>query len=79
MATNAQQPAIPMQPIASTNIAEAGYDPATSTLRVRFMGGGLYDHYMVPEEVWAGLRTAASAGRYYATIIKNVFPYERVE
>jgi hypothetical protein len=79
MATNSQQPAIQMQPMASTNILQAGYDPKARTLAVEFVGGGLYYHYQVPEEVWAGLRSAASAGRYYRMVIKDRFRFERMD
>jgi lysyl-tRNA synthetase class 2 len=68
-----------MRPMASTNIMEAGYDAKTGTLRIAFMGGGTYDHYKVPEEIWAGLRSAASPGRYYAMNIKGRFQYERMD
>ena len=79
MATNAQQPAIAMHAMASTNIESAGYDAKTQVLAVQFMGGGLYYHYNVPEEVWTGLRSAYSAGRYYRMVIKDRFNYERIE
>lgn len=79
MATNAQQPAIEMHTMASTNIESAGYDPKTSTLAVQFMGGGLYYYSGVPEEVWVGLRSAASPGRYHRMVIKDRFNYERID
>jgi hypothetical protein len=70
---------IQLHPIASTNISRAGYDAKTQTLAVAFIAGGLYYHYGVPEEVWVGLRSAASPGRYYRMAIKDRFKFERVE
>jgi len=43
----------------SRALEEAGYDPATRTLRVRFRGGGLYDYADVDPEVFAGLIESA--------------------
>ena len=36
-----------MHSVVSTNVLDVGYDPPTSTLRVRFRRGGTYDYYDV--------------------------------
>ena len=36
-----------MHPAISTNVLDVGYDPRTSTLRIRFRSGGTYDYYEV--------------------------------
>lgn len=74
-------PAIEMHPMASTNIAKAGYDAKTQTLAVEFVAGGTYYHYKVPEELWVGLRSAASPGRYYRMNLRdnNHYPFERID
>ncbi len=37
-----------MVPVVSENVAFAGYDHATRTLRIRFRSGGTYDYVDVP-------------------------------
>lgn len=78
MATTPSNPNINMLPMSSTNIVAAGYDAPTQTLRVEFSGGGIYEHYGVPEMHWQGLRSSFSAGKYYAAHLKGRFNYVRV-
>jgi hypothetical protein len=65
-----------MHPVPSTNIAAVGYDKATKTLRIEFSTGKAYSYLDVPETTYLSLRSAPSAGRYFAAAIKNVFSYE---
>jgi hypothetical protein len=57
----------------STNLHSASYDSATSTLTILFRSGGLYAYDAVPPAVYAGLQSAASAGRYLNLWIKSRF------
>jgi len=36
-----------MHPVTSTNVLEAGYEPATRIMRIHFRGGGIYDYFNV--------------------------------
>lgn len=36
-----------LYPATSTNVLVVGYEPATRTLRVQFLSGGVYDYYGV--------------------------------
>ncbi len=36
-----------MRPVTSTNVLEAGYDPAAQILRIRFRSGGIYDYFNI--------------------------------
>jgi hypothetical protein len=36
-----------MQPVTSTNVQAAGYDPDAHILRIRFRSGGVYDYFNV--------------------------------
>ena len=67
-----------MTPVASSNLAAVGYDPATHTLRITFHKGGTYDYYNVPESVYRGLMSAASKGEYHHAFIKTSYPYRKL-
>ncbi|MEO4053411.1 KTSC domain-containing protein [Solibacillus sp. CAU 1738] len=60
-----------MVPVSSSNLASVGYDINTQTLRVSFIGGGLYDYHQVPTHHHQGLMSAISKGEYLDTYIKK--------
>ena len=62
---------IAMRPVASSNIAEIGYDMDSQTLGVRFQGGNLYYYKAVPEEEFEELASAASVGQHFLAHIKG--------
>lgn len=65
--------------VASSTIAAIAYSDATSTLEVAFHNGSAYEYYGVPRNLFEGLRTAPSAGRYLnAYIVKGGFAYRRI-
>ena len=57
--------------VSSSNIEAVGYEEATQTLGVRFMGGGEYHYFRVPETVYNGLLSASSVGRYFDGYVKK--------
>lgn len=65
-------------PVTSSNIVSVGYDHATSTLEVEFVGGAVYQYSQVPAETYVGLTQAESAGAYFAAEIKGKFEYRKV-
>lgn len=67
-----------MQPVNSSNIAAIGYDPETQTLAIEFRSGGTYEYYDVPEQVFQGLRSAASHGQYFQNNIRGRYRYARL-
>lgn len=67
-----------MQPVQSSNIEKIGYDPPTRALRVRFKGGGTYEHKDVPPEKHEALMRAESKGAFYAREIKGAHPSSKV-
>lgn len=68
-----------MIPVQSKQIVEAGYEPDTKVLRVRFLhGNSVYEYQNVPQDVYDALMAAPSIGSYHAANIKNAFPYSRV-
>lgn len=65
-------------PIASSNIAAAGYDPSSETLEIEFTNGSVYQYYNVPSSIYQAFLAAPSKGGFLAAQIKDRFPYARV-
>ena len=59
------------QHVSSSNIKAVGYDPATQTLKIEFLNGGLYQYLNVPESIYQGLMSASSHGQYFDQYIKK--------
>jgi len=57
--------------VSSTVIAAVAYDEATWALNVRFHSGKEYQYLSIPPDVYQGLLSAGSVGRYYNTAIKD--------
>ena len=66
-----------MQPVSSSDIRAIGYDADTSTLKVAFHSGGVYQYWGVPVSVHRALISASSKGRYLHAYIKNRYPGNR--
>lgn len=64
-------------PIRSTNMKEVGYDLDTNTLEIVFRDGGIYRYFGVPESVYDGLISAASAGQYFHRMIRDKYRFSR--
>lgn len=69
---------IEMVPLASSNLAAAGYDAETRTLRIEFQSGSTYDYSGVSQEVNEGLKTSPSPGGYFFRNIRDRYPTERI-
>ena len=63
----------------STVISAMRYNPGTSTLRIIFVSGLIYDYKNVPEKVYKAMKAASSKGSYLNQHIKPVYPYEKVK
>jgi hypothetical protein len=55
----------------STAIASIDYDEYSETLTVRFTDGRVYAYWNVPQEVYAELLYAGSAGGYFNSNVRN--------
>jgi hypothetical protein len=66
------------RPARSTNIAIFAYHAGSRILTVQFKGGGVYEYYDVPQQVFQAWTTAASAGRYHHRWIRGRYRYRRV-
>jgi hypothetical protein len=57
----------------SSALASADYDPITQTLTLNWLRGQSTTYDNVPQEIFEGLKDAASPGAYYHAIIKDQF------
>lgn len=67
-----------MRDVESSNIAAIGHDEATKTMRVRFKSGAEYDYHGVESTVFDRLVNAPSAGRFFATHIKDRYGFKKI-
>ena len=65
-------------PVASSNIMSVGYEPSSQTLEIEFGSGGVSQYYNVPQSVYEELLAAPSKGKFFASQVKDRFPYARV-
>lgn len=65
-------------PVSSSNISSVGYDPKTQILEIEFHGGRLYHYYNVPLEIYEGLMSASSHGKYLHQNIIDHYRYQKV-
>ena len=65
-------------PVTSSNVTAIAYDESTSTLAVVY-GNTEYHYYNVPINIFDGIRTAPSAGKYIdQNVKKSGYAYVRV-
>lgn len=65
-------------PVSSSNIISAGYDPGSETLEVEFKDRSVYQYYNVNAHLYDQFRTAPSKGQFFNIYIKNAVPFSRV-
>jgi len=64
--------------LASTSVASAGYDSATSVLEIEFSSGRIYQFDGVPKGVFDWLVRTPSKGSYVSRMINDHYPYRDV-
>jgi len=62
----------------SSVISHFHYDPASSTLRVVFVSGMVYDYKKVPEKVFIEMKKSISKGTYLNKHVKGLYQFEKV-
>jgi hypothetical protein len=63
----------------SSVVSAISYDPATSTLRIIFVSGRIYDYKNVPEKVFTAMKTAFSKGIYFNQYIKDYYQFDKIK
>jgi hypothetical protein len=64
------------QPVESTVIDAVGY---SHVLEIQFESGRVYQYYDVPEEVFQGMLSADSKGKYFNAHIRGKYQYREIE
>ena len=62
-----------MKAVSSSHISAVGYEPDSQTLRIRFTSGKEYDYANVPKNIYEGMMSAASVGKYFHANIKGIY------
>jgi hypothetical protein len=63
----------------SSVVAAIRYDVPSSTLRVIYVSGAVYDYKKVPEKIYNEMKTASSKGEYLNKQIKPNYKFEKVK
>ena len=63
----------------SSVIESMQYDPVSTTLRVVFVSGIVYDYKKVPLEVYQAMKNAVSKGSYLNKYIKGNYDYKKLK
>jgi hypothetical protein len=63
----------------SSVVANLSYNPLSSTLRVVFVSGMIYDYLKVPEKEYIAMKTSGSKGTYLNKFIKGHYSFKKVK
>jgi hypothetical protein len=63
----------------SSVVAAIRYDAPTSTLRVIYVTGLVYDYKNVPEEIYTAMKTSFSKGSFLNQYIKGQYEIEKIK
>ncbi len=63
----------------SSVVAAINYYTETSTLRIRYVSGAIYDYKDVPKEVYVAMKASASKGTFLRLEIKDKYAFERIK
>lgn len=65
-------------PVTSSNLVSVGYNASSQTLEVEFKNGGIYQYDEIPLELYTGIMSAASAGRYFHQNIRGKYQARKI-
>jgi hypothetical protein len=63
----------------SSVISTMSYDASTSTLRIIFVSGMIYEYKNVPEEIYFAMKTSGAKGIYLNQHIKGKYAFEKIK
>lgn len=66
------------KPVASRTVLSLGYMADDAILEVEFRDSRVYQYYLVPPAVFAGLDRATSIGRYLNENVIGKFPFRHI-
>lgn len=68
--------------VESSHLYSVGYNPKKETMFITFHRGGIptstYSYRNIPEEIFQGLVTAKSKGKYFHEFIRGFYQYQRL-
>ena len=67
-----------MIPLDSSAIARVGYNDTRRVLRLEYRGGGTYDYFEVPPEIYRELLSSGSVGEFVNREIKPNYDCDEV-
>ena len=70
---------VTFNPLKSSNIEGAHYDPATRTLTVKFKSGSAYRYHDCAQHHYDDLCKAESPGKYFSRTIRGNLKWARVK
>jgi len=62
------------QPLRSSVLRSAGYDPATAVLELEFTSGDVYRYFAIPPSLHRALLDAESPGAFFNQNISDHYP-----
>lgn len=57
--------------VSSSNLLSVGYNSKTMVLEVEFKNRSIYQYFGIPSNIYSGLMSAKSHGRYFHAYIKK--------
>ncbi len=67
-----------LREVQSSNISAIGYDEPSNTLFVEFHGGALYEYTDFPKDLFEAFKVSPSKGKFFHSMVKGKFTYERL-
>lgn len=65
--------------VESSNLKSVGYDEENEILEIEFKHGGIYQYYDVSKDVYDGLMSADSHGKYFDRNVKKAgYRYRKI-
>jgi len=62
----------------STVISNISYDPETTTLRITYVSGMIYDYKKVPESIYQSLQSSGAKGIFLNQYIKGKYEFIKI-
>ena len=62
------------EPVRSSVLRAAGYDPSTAMLEIEFMSGDVYRYFAIPPSLHRALLEAESPGAFFNQNISDKYP-----
>ncbi|HYK46426.1 MAG TPA: KTSC domain-containing protein [Parafilimonas sp.] len=63
----------------STVVAHYVYDRETSSLRITFTSGKVYNYKNVPEQIYQAMKESFAKGIFFNQHIKDKYEFEKIE